>query len=124
MPMRGHPIVHFEIGCHNGAQTREFFAELFDWEISAPDAGMMIDTGGSGSIGGHISELAGEWGPYVTVYVEVDDLEAHLKKATALGGKTLVPPVTLSGQGSFAWLAGPDGNIIGIWKPEAASRQG
>ena len=33
-------------------------------------------------------------------------------------GKTLVPPVTLPGQGSFAWLAAPEGNIIGIWKPE------
>jgi hypothetical protein len=53
------------------------------------------------------------------VYVQVEDLEAYLQKATALGGKTLVPPVTLPGQGSFAWLAAPDGNIIGLWKPEA-----
>ena len=54
----------------------------------------------------------------MTVYVEVEDLEVYLKKAGELGGKTLVPPVTLPGQGSFAWLAAPEGNIIGIWKPE------
>ena len=53
-----------------------------------------------------------------TIYVEVEDLEVYLKKAGELGGKTLVPPVTLPGQGSFAWLAAPEGNIIGIWKPE------
>ena len=52
------------------------------------------------------------------VYVEVENLEAYLKKASELGGKTLVRPVQLPGQGSFAWLAGPDGYIIGIWKPE------
>ncbi len=116
--MKPHPVVHFEIGCRDGDKTREFFSELFDWNISGRDAGMMIDTGDAGSISGHIVELAPEWGNYVTVYVQVDDLEAYLRKATELGGKTLVPPVELPGQGSFAWLAAPEGNIIGIWKPE------
>ncbi len=45
-------------------------------------------------------------------------LEIYLNKAGKLGGKTPVPPVTLPGQGSFAWLAAPESNIIGIWKPE------
>lgn len=116
--MKNHPVVHFEIGCSGGEETRAFFARLFGWEISSRDAGMVINTGGAGDISGHIVELAREWGPYVTVYVEVEDLEAYLKKAGELGGKTLVPPVTLAGQGSFAWLAAPEGNIIGIWKPE------
>ena len=78
----------------------------------------MVTTGVAEGIGGHIVELAPEWGIYVTIYVEVEDLEAYLKKAGELGGKTLVPPVTLPGLGSFAWLAAPEGNIIGIWKPE------
>ncbi|OGO47216.1 MAG: hypothetical protein A2W37_07095 [Chloroflexi bacterium RBG_16_63_12] len=120
--MKTPSVVHFEIGCHRGDRTREFFAKLFDWNISGADSGMMIDAGGPGSIGGHIAELAAEWGTYVTVYVEVEDLEAYLKKAADLGGKTLVPPVTLPGQGSFAWLAAPEGNIIGIWKPAAVSK--
>lgn len=116
--MSDHPVVHFEIGCHDGGKTRAFFSELFGWEIAGPEAGLTIKTGGSGAISGHIVELAQEWGNYVTVYVEVEDLERYLKKAGELGGKTLVPPVTLPGQGSFAWLATPEGNIIGIWKPE------
>ena len=116
--MKNHPVVHFEIGCREGEKTREFFAELFGWKISAPEAGMNIDTGSTKGITGHIAELAPEWGNYVTVYVEVEDLEAYLEKAGELGGKTVVPPVTLPGQGSFAWLAAPEGNVIGIWKPE------
>ena len=103
-----------------GRETREFFARLFGWQISGPDAGMIINTGGAGGIAGHIVELAREWGNYVAIYVEVEDLEAYLKRAGELGGKTLVSPVTLPGQGSFAWLAAPEGNIIGIWKPAAA----
>ena len=116
--MKAHPVVYFEIGCREGEQTRDFFSRLFDWDISGRDAGMIINTGGSRSIAGHIVELAPEWGNYVTVYVEVEDLEVYMKKAGELGGRTLVPPVTLPGQGSFAWLAAPEGNIIGIWKPE------
>lgn len=116
--MKNHPVVHFEIGCHNREETREFFAQLFGWEISAPHAGTVIDAGSGGGIGGHIVDLAPEWGTYVTIYVEVEDLEAYLQKAGDLGGKTLVPPVQIPGQGSFAWLAAPEGNIIGIWKPE------
>jgi len=53
----------------------------------------------------------------VTVYVQVDDLQAYLDKANQLGGKTLVPPVEIPEPGSFAWLADLDGNIIGLWKP-------
>jgi predicted enzyme related to lactoylglutathione lyase len=44
------------------------------------------------------------------------DLQANLDKANKLGGKMLVPPVDIPGQGSFAWLADLDGNIIGLWK--------
>ncbi len=115
---KAHPVVHFEIGCSQGKETRTFFAELFGWEISAPDAGMIIKRDGSRGIGGHIVELAPEWGNYVTVYVEVENLDVYLKKAGDLGGKTLVHPVAIPGQGSFAWLAAPEGNIVGIWQPE------
>jgi predicted enzyme related to lactoylglutathione lyase len=57
---------------------------------------------------------------YVTFYVAVDDLPAYLAKAEALGGKTLVPPVEIP-TGTFAWLADPDENIIGLWKPRSSA---
>ena len=113
--MTSHPVVHFEIGCTDGTKTGQFFAELFGWDVSGVETGFTINTGGG--VGGHISELAPEWGTYVTVYVQVEDLNAYLAKATELGGKVLVKPVTLPGQGSFAWIAAPEGNIVGLWKP-------
>ena len=98
--MSPNPIVHFEIGCTNGPETREFFSALFDWNIGGPQAGFMIETGEEGTIPGHIVELAPESGIYVTVYVQVDDLEATLARASELGGKTLVGPVEIPGRGS------------------------
>jgi predicted enzyme related to lactoylglutathione lyase len=52
---------------------------------------------------------------YTMFYVEVDDIQACLDKATALGGKTLVPPIKIP-TGTFAWFSDLDGNMIGLLK--------
>jgi predicted enzyme related to lactoylglutathione lyase len=114
----GQPVVHFEIGCRNSANTQKFFSELFGWKIEQMGPAAMIQTGGLGGINGHITSLGHEPHNYVTFYVQVDDLNAYLKKSQTLGGKTLVPPVEIP-TGSFAWMADPDGNIIGLFKPKS-----
>jgi len=114
--MSKNPIVFFEIGSKDMKKAGEFYGELFDWQISPSPAAQMISIGEG--LDGHITELAKEWGTYVTVYVQVDDLDAYLKKVVELGGKVLVKPVDIPGQGSFAWFASPEGNIMGLWKGE------
>jgi predicted enzyme related to lactoylglutathione lyase len=113
----GRPVVHFEIGCRDRARTERFFAELFDWNITTSGPAAMIDAEGDQGIDGHISSLGHEPHHYVTIYVEVDDLEWHITRAERLGGKRLVPPVEIP-TGRFAWIADPDGNIIGLWTPK------
>ncbi len=111
----GQPVVHFEIGCTDKAKTEEFFSSLFGWQIQTGPASM-IDTLSKEGIRGHISSLGHEPHHYTIFYVQVDDVQAYLDKAAALGGKMLVPPVTIPG-GAFAWFADPDGNTVGLWKP-------
>ena len=77
-----------------GDLAREFYARLFDWKMEPYN--------------------------YVTIYVQVDDLDAYLERAGKLGGKTLVPPTEVPGMGRFAWLADPEGTIVGLWKPAHA----
>ena len=111
------PVIHFEIGCKNTAKTVTFYSELLGWTTEAYGPAQMIDTGSKQGISGHIQSLGHEPHNYVTVYVQVDDLQAYLDKATALGGKTLVKPVPIP-TGKFAWLADPDGNIVGLLQPK------
>jgi predicted enzyme related to lactoylglutathione lyase len=111
-------IVHFEIGCKDAAKTTEFFTNLFDWQVR-PSPNMTTVLAGPGGIGGHISAMGHEPHNYTLIYVQVDDVQAYLEKAAALGGKTVVPPVTIP-DGTFAWLADPEGNNIGLWKPAQA----
>lgn len=78
---------------------------------------LMIQTGAKEGIQGHISALGHEPFHYTIFYVNVDDIDAYLEKATSLGGKTVVPRVDIPNYGSFAWFSDPDGNTIGLWKP-------
>ncbi|MEM8943309.1 MAG: VOC family protein, partial [Pseudomonadota bacterium] len=112
------PIVHFEIGCTDTVETKAFLQGLFDWEFDGPESGPTIETGSSSGLHGHLVALAPEWGPYVTVYVQVDDLVESVAKARSLGGKVLVEPVAIPGQGRFAWITPPEGQIIGLWEVE------
>jgi len=113
----GQPVIHFEIGCRDQAKTSEFYAKLFDWKIHQASPAAMILTGSAEGVQGHITSLGHEPHNYVTVYVQVDDLQAYLDKAATLGGKTLVPPVEIP-TGRFAWMADPDGNIVGLMEPK------
>jgi len=51
-----------------------------------------------------------------SVYLRlVDDVQASLDKAVALGGKIVVPPIKIP-TGTFAWFSDIDGNTIGLLK--------
>jgi len=110
----GRPVVHFEIGCRDSAKTQEFYTKMFDWKIQPFGPAAMIAPE-DGGVGGHISALGHEPHHYTIFYVDVQDVAATLKKAEALGGKTLVPPVDIP-TGTFAWMADPEGNTVGLWK--------
>ncbi len=114
----GRPVVHFEIGCRDKTRTSEFFTNLFDWNTQESGPATMIDTAAGTGINGHITSLGHEPHNYVTVYIEVDDVQAYLDKAVALGGKALLPVITIP-QGQFSWFADPDGNTTGLWKVTA-----
>jgi uncharacterized protein len=112
------PVVHFEISTKNLAKSNEFYGKLFDWNISQYP-GMeygMVAAAGEKSIGGGIGPVQPGDTTCVTIYVQVDDLQAYLDKATKLGGKAIVPPTPIPGIGAFAMFADLDGNRIGLFK--------
>lgn len=113
----GQPVVHFEIGCRNSPKTQDFYSKLFGWKIEVHGPAAMVNTGSTSGIQGHITALGHEPHNYVTVYVQVDNIQAYLDKAGQLGGKTLIPPQEVPGMGHFAWMTDLDGNVIGLWKP-------
>ncbi|HYM83928.1 MAG TPA: VOC family protein [Candidatus Dormibacteraeota bacterium] len=116
----GVPVAYFEIVSPDVDRARRFYSELFDWKLV--DIGdptySMVDTGaGDAAIGGGIGQPQRPTDPGGTkIYMRVDDLQAYLERAERLGGRTVVPPTPLPGDfGSFAVLADPDGQLVGLW---------
>lgn len=112
----GRPVVHFEIGSNDAGRLERFYTELFDWEVDAQNFGgyHLVEASEESGIGGGIMQTREGVPPYLTIYVEVDDLEGHLRKAEALGGERVVPPTPIPGVGAFAMFKDPDGNVIGL----------
>jgi uncharacterized protein len=94
---------------------RSFFSKLFEWNTQESGPATMIDTAAGSGVNGHISGLGHEPQNYVTIYIDVDDVQNYLDKAVALGGKALILVITLP-QGQFSRFSDPDGNIIGLWR--------
>ena len=110
------PVVHFEITGADGSALQKFYRELFDWKIDTNNEWQYgtVETGGEGGINGGIAgNQDGATGSRVTVYAEVDDLQAYLDKAERMGG-SVVMPVTDMGDFAIALFADPAGNITGL----------
>lgn len=65
-------------------------------------------------MGGGLMRTHGDRPPYVTVYVQVDDLNAALEEITKLGGSPVVPPTAINDAASFAMFRDPYGNVVGL----------
>jgi predicted enzyme related to lactoylglutathione lyase len=111
------PVVHFEIAGKDAEKTQRFYASLFDWEVDTATMGSFYGMvrGADGGIGGGLM-AAPSGKPYVTIYVQVDDLDAYLARAEKLGGKTAIKPTDIPGSGAFAMIQDPDGNMVGIYR--------
>ena len=114
----GQPVVHFEIIGKDAKKLHSYYSDLFGWEINAdnPMNYGMVDTHSDGKgIGGGITANPMQQA-MVTVYVDVDDLQATLDKAEQLGGKTIMPPTQVYEGLMIALFTDPAGNTIGLAK--------
>jgi predicted enzyme related to lactoylglutathione lyase len=121
----GNPVLWFEVLGKDGKKLRKFYSQLFDWEIQ--ESGGEMDYGlvnaASGGIGGGIGSSPDGSAGFATFYIEVDDPAAYLAKAEKLGGTTLVPPSVVPGLGlTYAYLADPEGHVIGLSNGMAQSQ--
>lgn len=105
------PVIHFEIGGRDKEKMAAFYETVFGWKLNAEG---LIPPATQQGISGHLTALGHEPNNYVTVYVEVDDIEKMIETFEANGGKKFVGPVQLPTGQYFAWVTDPDTNIIGL----------
>lgn len=114
-----HPVTWFQIQARDGKKLHGFYKKIFGWRM-APSPGQpdyfMVDKVADGIAGGIGSSQDGS--NNVTVYVNCDDVAAHLAKVEAAGGKAAMPPMELpGGMGVIGGFLDPAGNWVGLWAP-------
>ena len=113
------PIVHWELNADDAKKAQEFYGKLFDWHVDSnnPMDYGMVDTHTEHGINGGIHHSA-DAPKGVTIYVEVEDLQAYLDKAVSLGGKVVMPVTVIPNMVTMAQFADPQGNVVGMVKSE------
>ena len=112
----GNPVVHFEVVGKDGAALAAFYEQLFGWKTeSRPELGYwLVEKEGEGIAGGIGRTQDGNGPGHVTFYVQVDDPQAALDQAESLGGKTVMPVMSIPNVVTLAMFADPEGHVVGI----------
>jgi hypothetical protein len=115
--MSKHPIVHIELSANNLADAGKFYADLFGWKIEhQPELNYATFETGEGEVAGGFNSVSDNTpAGSVIVYVGTEDIEASLKQAESLGGKTLLPKTEIPQIGWFALFSDPTGNVVGLY---------
>jgi predicted enzyme related to lactoylglutathione lyase len=108
------PVVHWEIHARDQAKMRDFYAQMFNWNIA--DGPIALVDAGIGApepaqFTGHI--LPGDTAR-VILDIQVLDLRASMTKAEQLGGSIIAQPYDVPGGPTIAKIADPEGNHIGL----------
>jgi predicted enzyme related to lactoylglutathione lyase len=114
-------VVHFELPTTNIELSKKFYETVLGWKLEkygGPVDYMMIMTGDpktpgiDGGLGGAANELK------ATVNtVEVDDLDAMLKKVLSNGGQIVMPKDEIPSVGYLAYIREPGGAVLGLLQP-------
>ncbi|HEX5478905.1 MAG TPA: VOC family protein [Dehalococcoidia bacterium] len=106
------PVVHWDLQARDPQKQREFYAEMFNWQIG--DAPLMSVPAGIGGpppefLSGNIlqSEHAG-----ISLYVQVLDLRKTLDRTPSLGGTVLSQPIDIPNGPTLATITDPEGNRL------------
>ncbi len=114
------PFVHIELNTTDHRRAKEFYGQLFQWDLKDMDMGehgtyMLIGVGegtGGGMMKHPVPGAPSAWLPYV----EVSDLSASTKKARQLGAQVVQENVPVQDMGTFSIVVDPTGAAIALWE--------
>lgn len=113
-PMAKNQVCHIEWNVTDLARAQEFYGAMFDWKFQSFGGDMVVFGTGTEHIGGLTKVDAVSIGSSPSVWLETDDLDAHLARAIELGGGCRSQKQPVPGVGWSGVASDPDGNPIGL----------
>ncbi len=108
---------HIELPSKDFEKAKKFYGDLFSWEFDLmKEMDYMLFKAPDGVGGGFSKNLKTADKPGILLYIEVEDIEATIKKGGELGGKTIKEKTQISPEhGYIASITDLEGNQIGLW---------
>ncbi|NHJ40451.1 MAG: VOC family protein [Asgard group archaeon] len=111
-------ITHIEIPVKNLKKAKEFYEEVFNWEVDIetgfPGYGF-FKTGETG-VGGAFDESDKKVSGDLLLYIEVEDIPTYSEKIITAGGKITKEKTEIGGEmGFYAIFEDIFGNVFGLW---------
>ena len=117
--LKKHKIVHMEIPVKDLNAAKEFYENVFGWEvgITGEDYAFFKDT--EDGIGGAFEisekEMKGEF----MLYISTESIEKSLALIEEFGGKIIQTRIKISDEhGFYAKFEDSFGNVLGLWSRE------
>ena len=120
-------VVHFEIPADDEGRAREFYREVFGWQLqempemdytivmtTAIDQQTQLPTEPGAINGGLMKRSSDTPSPVITV--DVESIDDSMKQIESRGGSVVKPRTEIPGMGAFAYFKDPEGNVLGLWE--------
>src|SRR5437763_1700991 len=125
------PVVHFEMPAKDSKRISEFYSKTFGWQTQQMGAEMgnyVVATTtepdehgrpkNPGSINGGFYQRTDDPVSHApSVVIAVDNLQDHIKKVTAAGGKIIGEPMPIPGVGDWVSFFDTEGNRVSMLQP-------
>jgi len=113
-----------DLAASDADAAKAFYGRLFGWTSGeqAANGGSFTRLRQSGQDVGSVYQLSprhlengvpSHWTPYL----RVDDVDAVVQRAVALGGEVIVPPFVVDGTARIALILDNVGAHVGLWEP-------
>ena len=124
-------IVHFEIPADDVERSKKFYIDLFGlkieiWPGSTVDDKeywMITTTGekGNKALGGGMMKRQMSQHQN-TNFIDVESVDEYSSKVQQLGGKVVVPKMSVPGMGYLAYCLDTENNSFGIWETNESAK--
>jgi uncharacterized protein len=119
-------IVHFEIPTDDIARAKDFYGSAFGWQLDdmpgmdytivrTVDVDEQQMPREPGAINGGMMKRSSDT-PSPVITINVESVDAALKRVEAGGGATVRPRQEIPGMGAFAYFKDTEGNVMGLWE--------
>ncbi|MFZ0697639.1 MAG: VOC family protein [Nitrososphaeraceae archaeon] len=124
-------IVHFEIPADDVERSKKFYSDLFGWKIEKWPGSTVddkeywmittTDEKGNKALGGGMMKRQMSQHQN-TNFIDVESVDEYSSKVQQLGGKVVVPKMSVPGMGYLAYCLDTENNSFGIWETNESAK--